>query len=88
MHALPVVIHLLAASAGVELGICLIALNEGYIPPTINLAHPDASCDLDYVPNVARTSNLTTAMSNAFGFGGQNSFLLIKRWALEHSNAF
>ena len=72
--------HLLGAAGGVELAACIKALNEGVIPPTINLDNPDPQCDLDYVPNVAREVSIDTALSNSFGFGGHNASVLIKRF--------
>ena len=53
------------------------AIEEGFMPPTINLDEPDPACDLDYVPNVARRAELKYAMSNSFGFGGHNTSILI-----------
>ena len=54
------------------------ALNEGVIPPTINVENQDPECDLDVVPNVARKVDLTTVMSNNFGFGGTNGSVIFK----------
>ncbi|MFC1809053.1 beta-ketoacyl-ACP synthase II [Candidatus Omnitrophota bacterium] len=70
--------HLLGAAGGVEAIACIKAIQEGVIPPTINLNEPDPECDLDYVPNVARESNVKVALSNSFGFGGHNATLVIK----------
>lgn len=72
--------HLLGAAGGVELAACVKALNEGVIPPTINLDNPDPQCDLDYVPNKAREKTINSALSNSFGFGGHNASLLITRF--------
>ncbi|HEY7636186.1 MAG TPA: beta-ketoacyl-[acyl-carrier-protein] synthase family protein [Gemmatimonadales bacterium] len=72
--------HLLAAAGAVELVAAVIAIREGFIPPTINLDVADDECDLDYVPNVARTAAPATALSTSFGFGGQNACLAIRRW--------
>lgn len=72
--------HLLGAAGGVELAACVKALNEGIIPPTINLDNPDPQCDLDYVPKEAREKAINSALSNSFGFGGHNASLLIKRF--------
>ncbi len=72
--------HLLGAAGGVELGACLMAMQHGVVPPTINLENPDAECDLDYVANVAREAKVDIAMSNSFGFGGHNATVIIKRF--------
>ena len=71
--------HLLGASGGVELVLCVMALRDGVIPPTINYETPDPLCDLDYTPNNARERKISTAMSNSFGFGGHNGSLIIGR---------
>jgi 3-oxoacyl-[acyl-carrier-protein] synthase II len=71
--------HLLGAAAGIEAVFTTMALHEGVLPPTINLHEPDAECDLDYVPNVAREAKIDVAMSNAFGFGGTNSTLVFRK---------
>lgn len=71
---------MLGAAGSLEAIVCCKVLNEGVIPPTINLEHPDPECDLDYVPNVARTSDIRMAISNSFGFGGHNSVLAISRY--------
>ncbi|MBS0263819.1 MAG: beta-ketoacyl-ACP synthase II [Planctomycetes bacterium] len=68
--------HLIAAAGSVEAITCLLAIRDGVIPPTINYETPDPECDLDYVPNHARESKLKTALSNSFGFGGQNISLI------------
>ncbi len=68
--------HLLGAAGALESVICLKALTEGVIPPTINIETPDPECDLDYVPNLARKQNIQYAASNSFGFGGHNSCLV------------
>jgi 3-oxoacyl-[acyl-carrier-protein] synthase II len=72
--------HLLGAAGAVELIICILALQEGMLPPTINYEQPDPECDLDCVPNVPRPARAKVAMSNSFGFGGHNVSLLVRRW--------
>ncbi len=72
--------HLLGAAGAIECIICAKALQEGVIPPTINLENPDPACDLDYVPNRARQAEIHVAMSNSFGFGGHNSTLVLRRY--------
>lgn len=69
--------HLIGASGAVEAAATALALDKGVIPPTINLANPDPQCDLDYVPNTARETSAKTAISNSFGFGGQNASLVM-----------
>ncbi len=75
--------HLLGAGGALEAAICVKAIQEGIIPPTINLVDPDPDCDLDYTPLTARTEKVNVAMSNSFGFGGHNSVLVFTnpRWA-------
>ena len=72
--------HLLGAAGAVEAAISLLSINNGIIPPTINLTNPDPECDLDYVPNQARPKEVRTVMSSSFGFGGHNSVLVLRRW--------
>ena len=73
--------HLLGGAGGLEAGICVLALRDQVLPPTINLENPDPQCDLDYVPNQARKSAVEYALSNSFGFGGTNASLLFKKWS-------
>lgn len=73
--------HLLGAAGAVEAGIAVMALQHSAIPPTINYQTPDPDCDLDYVPNTARSAPLRAVMSNAFGFGGHNSSLVFRQHA-------
>ncbi|MDD5311407.1 MAG: beta-ketoacyl-ACP synthase II [Dehalococcoidia bacterium] len=75
MHA-----HMLGAAGAVETLICCKAVQEGVIPPTVNLETPDPDCDLDYVPGKARQVDVRVAMSNSFGFGGHNSAVLVSRY--------
>ncbi len=73
--------HLLGAAASVEAIFCALAIRDDVIPPTINYSTPDPDCDLDYVPNEARSQRIDVALSNSFGFGGHNVSLIIKRYA-------
>lgn len=73
--------HLLGAAGAIEAIMCILAINHGIIPPTLNLTHPDPECDLDYVPDKARPAEVTTALSNSFGFGGHNSVLIFRRYS-------
>lgn len=75
--------HLIGSAGATESAICIMAIQNGIIPPTINLAHPDPECDLDYVPNVARHQPVNIALSNSFGFGGHNSTLIFKKYSEE-----
>ncbi len=73
--------HLLGAAAAVELIICCLTIEHKKIPPTINLENPDPACDLDYVPNTYQAVPVSTALSNAFGFGGHNVTILVKSFS-------
>ncbi|HHT9115411.1 MAG: beta-ketoacyl-ACP synthase II [Planctomycetes bacterium] len=72
--------HLMGAAGAVELITCILAIKNGVLPPTINLEHADPECDLDYVANNAREKEINTALSNSFGFGGNNSTIVVKRF--------
>ena len=73
--------HMIGAAGAIEAAICVLTIQNGIIPPTINYANPDPECDLDYVPNVARRANVKTTLSNTFGFGGHNSCLIIRKYS-------
>jgi 3-oxoacyl-[acyl-carrier-protein] synthase II len=72
--------HLLGAAGAMEAGIAALVVHHGVIPPTINYENPDEDCDLDYVPNDARQADVRFALSNAFGFGGHNAVIGIRRF--------
>lgn len=72
--------HLMGAGGGIEAIASIQAIKTGILPPTINQEHPDPDCDLDYVPNESRRSEIDVAMSNSFGFGGHNATLVFRRY--------
>lgn len=72
--------HMLGASGAIEAIISIKALEEGFVPATINLVHQDPLCDLDVVANVGRKQEITYAMSNSLGFGGHNASIILKKW--------
>jgi 3-oxoacyl-[acyl-carrier-protein] synthase II len=71
--------HMVGAAGAAEAAVAALAVHEGVVPPTMNYETPDPECDLDYVPNEARTQEVRLALSNAFGFGGQNAVLALRR---------
>jgi len=73
--------HLIGAAGALEAAICALVIQQGIIPPTINLTHPDPDCDLDYVPDKTRKTVVNATLSNSFGFGGRNSALVLRRFA-------
>jgi 3-oxoacyl-[acyl-carrier-protein] synthase II len=70
--------HALGAAGAIEAVVCVKALGEQFVPPTINLEQPDPDCDLDYVPRQGRPVKIQTAISNSFGFGNCNVSLIFK----------
>ena len=71
--------HALGASGAIEAAICALALQRGWLPPTINLQRPDPACDLDCLPGDGRTAAPEVVVSNSFGFGGVNATLVLRR---------
>ena len=74
MHA-----HMFGGTGAAEAVATVLALQEGIVPPTINLDNPDPECDLDYTPNVAVKADLSLGISNSFGFGGHNACIAFRR---------
>lgn len=72
--------HLLGAAGAIEAIICIEALRDNFVPPTIGYRNKDEDCDLDYVPNVGRNHEVNYALTNSLGFGGHNATLLFKKW--------
>jgi len=72
--------HLIAAAGATEMIVCLLAIRDQILPPTINYENPDPDCDLDYIPNESRPAPCNRALSNSFGFGGQNISLIVGRF--------
>jgi 3-oxoacyl-[acyl-carrier-protein] synthase II len=70
--------HLIAAAGATEMIVCLLAIRDKVLPPTINYENPDPDCDLDYVPNSPREARCDAALNNSFGFGGQNITLAVQ----------
>ena len=71
--------HTLGAAGAIESLICILAMRDGIMPPTINLDNPDPACDLNHVPNVAEKRELDIVLNNSFGFGGHNVSLIMKK---------
>lgn len=72
--------HSLGSSGAVEAAAAVVALNEGFLPPTLHLDTPDPECDLDYVPHRSRPARVEAVLANAFGFGGNNAAMVFRRW--------
>jgi len=72
--------HLLGAAGGIEGIACAMAIDQNIIPPTINYENPDEECDLNYVPNYPKETNVEYALSNSFGFGGHNATIIFKKY--------
>ena len=72
--------HTLGAAGGIELAATCLSMKHGAVPPTINHEFPDPKCNVDCVPNEARNIQITTALSNSFGFGGHNASILVKKY--------
>ena len=72
--------HLLGAAGAVEAILCVMALREGYLPPTIHYREPDPDCALDVIPNTGRASGACAALSNSLGFGGHNAALVLGKY--------
>ena len=79
--------HCFGAAGAIEAMMCVLALHEGVLPPTINYRNPDPECDLDYVPNEARRADVDVALSNAMGLGGHNACVLLGRVGLSESGS-
>lgn len=71
--------HMLGAAGAIEMSVCMMALRDQKVPPTINYENPDPQCDLDYVPNEARERSVGAIMNNSFGFGGHNACVIAKK---------
>jgi len=72
--------HCLAAAGAIEALACVLALRGGFVPPTVNLKHPDPECDLDYVAEHSRAQAIRTVLSNSYGFGGNNTSVVLRAW--------
>ncbi len=78
--------HMLGAAGAIEAIVATLAVGNDYVPPTINYAEPDPECDLNYVPNQGQKMSVEVAMSNAFGFGGHNAVLIVRKWKNSSNN--
>ena len=75
--------HTFGAAGAIEAMMCVLAIRDGVLPPTINYEDPDPECDLDYVPNEARKADVRVALSNAMGLGGHNGCVILSRVELD-----
>ena len=75
--------HCVAGGGGLEAIACILAIRDGFFPPTINLDNPDPECDLDYVPNKAQYGEVNAAASGSLGFGGHNGVIVFKKWGMK-----
>ena len=73
--------HMIGCAGAIGPAVCVMTIQTGMVHPTINYETPDPACDLDYVPNTARKANVTTTMTNSFGFGGHNSVLILRKFS-------
>ena len=73
--------HMMGATGALEIIFCVNAIRDGILPPTINYRTPDPECDLDYIPNKAREAKINLTISNAFGFGGHNAVLAVRKYS-------
>jgi 3-oxoacyl-[acyl-carrier-protein] synthase II len=73
--------HLIGCAGAIGPAVCVMTILKGIVHPTINYVTPDPACDLDYVPNTARKADITTALTNSFGFGGHNSVLILRKYS-------
>ena len=73
--------HMMGATGALEVIFCVNAIREGILPPTIHYETPDPECDLDYIPNKAREAKISLTLSNAFGFGGHNAVLAVRKYS-------
>jgi 3-oxoacyl-[acyl-carrier-protein] synthase II len=71
--------HTMGAASAIEAAACALAVRDDRLPPTLNLETPDPDCDLDYVPNAARSQTVNVAMNNAYAFGGNNASVIFRK---------
>jgi 3-oxoacyl-[acyl-carrier-protein] synthase II len=83
----PLFAHPFGATGAIEVAVCCLALQHGYLPPTLNYTTPDPECDLNYLPNQGRHMQVDYILKNSFGFGGLNAALVLKRYSPEYDDA-